>query len=100
MKYTKGKWEIDINKFREIGIVAIDGLKTSAVAEVPRVYDNAIYNAHLIAAAPDMYETLKEIQLGLALNQDNETPESLQYVIRCSLELIAKARDKAEGYEK
>lgn len=48
-------------------------------------------------AAFDMYSATSNVQAGLALNQNNETPESLRYVIKAALEIIKGALPTPEG---
>ena len=51
---------------------------------------------NIYKASLDLYEALKNIQSGLDLNQNNNTTDSLQYVIRASLAIINMALAKAE----
>ncbi len=53
-----------------------------------------IATAHLIAAAPDMYEALKESLFGLRLRQKRE-PDNIR--LSNDIKLIEKAIAKAEG---
>jgi len=94
MEYTKGEWKrygrhIHINTNNtsdEIAGVLCPGW-------MPR--EEAQANAHLIAAAPDMYEALKEIT-ELAPRAMLKLPYAIQAV-----EIAEKALAKAEGkYEK
>lgn len=52
-EFTKGEWYIDD------AWVACDGSPVCAMGDSWVSYDNSKENAHLIAAAPEMYEILK-----------------------------------------
>jgi len=53
---TKGEWYTYQDRFGDWLIVSREDRKHSAVADIPGANDNAEAHAHLIAAAPDMYE--------------------------------------------
>ena len=59
MKYTKGEWKVEgFNVFDNDGhSIASCGTYSE------RKHGECITNAHLISAAPDMYEALKEARL-------------------------------------
>ena len=63
---------------------------------VPSYYSSPFFNLAVYKSAPHMHSALNEIRVGLALNQNNETAESLRYVIKASLEIIDKALAKIE----
>ncbi len=58
--FTKGKWKAELG-YTNIFIIASENDKHSAVADIPTSNDNAEANAHLIAAAPAMYEWIKRV---------------------------------------
>jgi hypothetical protein len=60
MNYTKGEWKYE-HEYRYHNVVAIDGNTKSTVVQCGTL-ENSEANAHLIAAAPEMYEALKEIK--------------------------------------
>lgn len=63
MKYTKGKWKLIGDRAEDcigIDIVSVFAYKMIPVARIPyKEWENSEANAHLIAAAPEMYEALK-----------------------------------------
>jgi len=68
MEYTKGEWKLTKDK-RQIWVgdgtdkmcVAYLGIKGMSLPD-----DECIANAHLIAAAPDMYEALRQyVRIGI-----------------------------------
>jgi len=64
LNYTKGEWRIEHYPDSQIkihsGFESICGLTYDG-----KVADEVEANAHLIAAAPDMYEALKDVQAGI-----------------------------------
>jgi hypothetical protein len=65
MNYTKGEWEISGDKAlncADISITIIQEHGVKVIARIEKTWDNPEANAHLIAAAPDCYEALKEIE--------------------------------------
>ncbi len=76
MNYTKGEWKVTK------GFKVVAGIKSAqAVADVfGETAKEVEANAHLIAAAPDMYEALKAL------------PEQVKWIPE-----VAKALAKAEG---
>ena len=80
MEYTKGKWKVT-----QVGldtlIQSFNGNGSLLSFKIANVSGDG--NAHLIAAAPDMYETLKSLSLG-----------DIDPVYR---QIIVKALAKAEG---
>jgi hypothetical protein len=91
MNITQGEWEVDTNdsKIR----IASRKIYPPFLAElfhsssVP--YGEALSNAHLIAAAPDMYEALKHIL--------NSIPEPTRKGLSVNWQVIDAAIAKAEG---
>ena len=70
------------------------------IREIPDKFTKrttSMFPCPLHKSAPEMYSALWDVQAGLSLNQGNETPESLRYVIRASLEIIGGAMPTAEG---
>lgn len=90
-KFTKGEWSISVDCWAD-GHVSIDGFEHSAIAVVVSEMDDGSKkeelsaNAHLIAAAPEMYEMLEKIHEGIAgVGEYGE----FYYDVK---ELLAKAR--------
>lgn len=83
-KFTKGEWKIQDDGYGMIGVILKKGLGIL----VGRKSKETQANAHLIAAAPEMYEMLDEVShvLGHELNPTNKT------YIKAIKELLAKAR--------
>jgi len=71
MNYTKGEWKVEYPNWTMIAVLTMDeevGYETyKYIAEVNPCEDGRFLdgeetaNAHLIAAAPDMYEALEDI---------------------------------------
>ena len=95
MNYTKGEWGVINNmtylrEFPEGHIqIAADGLRDN-IAIIPSRWGNPQANANLIAAAPDMYEALKEIVSDLTDIGDCRVTNN-------SFNLALQALAKAEG---
>jgi hypothetical protein len=91
-KWTQGPWKV-INRHGVLRVVADSG--KPEVADVIGAYEP---NAHLLAAAPDMYETLKfalpYIAKMVADNVNTVVPPQR------ALDYINQALAKAEGKEK
>lgn len=106
MEYTKGKWRVieTVGTLEPKGaVVWADGY--GEIVHMVSLQDNYLANAHLIAAAPAMYEALKDIKgrqelaLGGWLSvTETYLPEWAQ-PIRCTLEIIDKALALAERRE-
>ncbi len=65
-KFTKGEWLVHVNPQRDEIFIGMDSFNkdpydyyTAHKVEISCVDEEAIANAHLIAAAPKMYEILK-----------------------------------------
>ncbi len=97
MNYTKGEWQTE-EGYSNIYITAFqkDKRKHSAVADIPVSNDNCRDNAHLIAAAPDMYEAIKLLQAALTEYrlQDIKKRYSLCVADAAASNAIAKAEGK------
>jgi len=100
MNYTKGEWEAlpwnvghGFNVFAQNTFIAKVPLDTA-----PHTMNETRDNANLIAAAPDMYETLKTIQKWLL--DDEQIIEGSQLYNQMFVKannLTIKALSKAEG---
>jgi hypothetical protein len=61
MEYTKGTWEIKVNlEDNCIRIYSKDDPPSLAIADVYGTHDEDLANARLIAAAPELYEAVKQ----------------------------------------
>ena len=94
-KFTKGEWEVYTTEiYPEIGI---EGRGLASTHENPYVNDDgidedeAIANAHLIAAAPDMYELLCRLK---SINAPQEYILDDEFDAICSINDVL---DKARG---
>lgn len=87
-KFTKGEWVARTEKFggMQIGLVYVDGGGFD-ISDAP----DAVANAHLIAAAPEMYAML---EMAISL-MDGDSIEDFTYQYREILELLAKARGES-----
>jgi len=95
MNYTKGEWQIHPNFYKFIA-VREDGLFTTIAVteEIHGDKEMARANAHLISAAPDMYEALRDLMFQFAVAV--EQPHSVDTRIYNQAE---QALAKAEGRE-
>lgn len=94
-QYTKGEWEtFDFRSNTQLYAMGhfqvVGNNQESNVALVPAHWENAEANAHLIAAAPDMYEALK------TLLQDYSTNPNSEIFFKACLN-ARRALEKAEG---
>lgn len=90
-KFTKGPWFIDVNTmFDKVFIMCKENLPVNCgfIAEMADTNKNREADTNLIAAAPDMYEALKEACLDCLLEQDKDL---------CDFCYIGKALRKARG---
>jgi len=102
LNYTKGNWYIDCNNAddatRDYDVFAwIEGSKQYPchIAEINHCTEEVEANAHLISAAPDMYEALKKTQLLVSsIDTDNLVDKSAKDT---ALSVIKKALAKAKG---
>ena len=95
--YTKGEWKVETHGDAEDLYVR----DTELYESVARIfhsstypYGKAIANAHLIAAAPDMYEALKEISEGkgrYSLDKLTHASNTIDDMKALAIEAIAKA---------
>jgi len=98
MTYTKGEWKTyaDYSGKVERIVVERDGLTLETICYISRETIESEANAHLISAAPDMYEALKEISEGKGrYSMDKLTHAS--NTIDDMKELALNALLKAEG---
>ena len=85
MDYTKGEWEALDNNC----VVSGSGFDTSVIVCCGNT-EEAEANAHLIAAAPDMYEALKDmVNWYIKQGFDRELPE-----FRAMQQALAKKEEK------
>ena len=98
-KYTPGPWEV-INEFNVYGkghrLVAACGGRSQNY-DVENNHIEKVASAHLIAAAPDMYEALKQI-CNDCDPAEKYCPDSFEEEKRICIDCyIGKALAKAEG---
>ena len=99
-KFTKGEWYIeDYSSMLDVGtkhngsVCTVEcGYQTSEMLIDPN--DEEMANAHLIAAAPDMYKMLDEVNKAI-IHCDNEI--GLADVITCMCHDIDQLLKKARG---
>ena len=96
MNHTQGKWEAVISNKKDDYIIwaGDEGVFIATTQSVPpAAHETGIYgkqaNANLIAAAPEMLQELKAIELGLNHTDSDWAKERLGYV--------RKIIDRAEG---
>ena len=94
MNHTKGKWEAVISHKKDDYIIwaGDEGVFIATTQSVPpAAHETGIYgkqaNANLIAAAPEMLQELKAIELGLNHTDSDWAKERLGYVRK----IIARA---------
>ena len=100
MNYTKGQWKAYLTKKPDEWTVCAGENGIYGICET--VFDDALLlsekkaNAHLISAAPDMYEALKslKIRFDLAILDLKESQSDIEV---CSK--VDKALAKAEGIQ-
>ena len=61
MEYTKGKWEAETNLYPATVWAKVKGRETHLATIEPQPNNEDTANAYLIAAAPAMYEALKNV---------------------------------------
>lgn len=96
--YTDGRWNFKQDmKSGDCGITAEGtGVFIEAYAEIRHHGENArveaLANARLIAAAPDLLEALKALSASIFFPADSQSPE-----LRSAIEMTVSAISKAEG---
>lgn len=89
MEYTKGEWAVTNTAFERFSTFrgkrtgartfVTNGFELDEIAEVQGdTEEEAEANAHLIAAAPDMYQALKELQKDQIVEQMDNIEEALR----------------------
>ncbi len=101
-KHTQGKWIVDVNKHTENKEVFVKIENKSAIArlfennETVKSKEEAIANATLMAAAPDLLKALKglreEVTKQCSIGSDPQLMEMLKKVMKAN-EAISKAED-------
>jgi hypothetical protein len=109
MMYTKGEWRV--KEFtqchhgeHDIGIIAISRISGLQVCGLERDYsypismpkEQVLANAHLISAAPDMYEAAKKVMTALEKHGGSIVPHLMDTDDNAGQEL-REALAKAEG---
>jgi hypothetical protein len=84
VNYTKGEWKV-ITRGGSMRVVAISGKP-----EIADIIGNFEPNAHLIAAAPDMYEVLQDVEMTMGMTLADHFPELRNKIVKA----IAKAEGK------
>ena len=104
MGYTKGKWSIELTKHGDFLIISTEddlfphfgaSEKHSLITDIPGATDNTEANAHLISAAPDMYEALKLLVERMGEIQ-NQYPITLELPRVWAEKALAKADGRTE----
>ncbi len=92
MEYTPGAWKVGFKGWGETPIVFVK--PSSVPIEIVECSgDESIANAHLVAAAPDMYEACKElISLQKLKPEERDVANAMRIITD-----IDKALAKAEG---
>ena len=91
MKYTPGKWGIDLDSFGQGVVDENDRLVADcSILLKGRTEEENQANAKLIAAAPDMVEALKKIV-------ENEPGKQIEAHTTKSFQIIARAALKKAG---
>ena len=103
MDYTKGEWELRQSPFVYTGMNVYAGKDSDSLAIVhPYPYGHPSEgqaNAHLIAAAPSLYEATGDVAAECSrLEQTGLTPEQ-QHIVNAIKEIVMTAQAKAEGRE-
>jgi len=100
MNYTKGEWKVTKHKPLDNYVIAVLGEKQYLDDTICQLgySPNMLANAHLIAAAPDMYEALQELteithDLGLG---DGSPDPQVEASNRKARQALAKAEGKEE----
>jgi hypothetical protein len=105
MDYTKGKWEaqqqknLASGKYEWVIKVQQDDVKSRVIATTPYAskYNDHEANANLIAAAPEMYEALKEARSILNTHYGHHCfTEGQQGALRHALRVVVQVIDKVE----
>ena len=96
MNYTKGKWEIQ-NQSGSNPVIH-SNVKAASIASVNMDNYDCIGNAHLIAAAPMMYEALKDVQNWLMSTVQTDNP-NLHPAFKKANNATIAAIKAAEGKE-
>ena len=60
MDYTKGRWEVETGALTKLTYIIANGFHIATVLPVESEEEEEA-NAHLIAAAPDLYEALRSL---------------------------------------
>ena len=103
MNYTKGEWKAEQDAANSIRIFSQDSEQIASVMDYDGndITEEMEANAHLIAAAPEMYEALEHISVILAnplTTRKEATPELRAARARDEAWIISReALAKAEG---
>ncbi len=97
MNYTKGEWKVyQDGMAQRTSVVSEDGIGffRANIADLDRKNKEYVANAHLIAAAPNMYEALKTIAPNIRFMYEGHRDDA---GLRYKYELLEQALAKAEG---
>ncbi len=92
-KFTKGEWPVESNL---LDVTVWNGEGDRICDTGNRYFSQNINNAHLIAAAPEMYEMLKKVIEISCGNNEIEVADDLVNISNEIETLLAKARGEHE----
>lgn len=88
-KWTTGPWEVEQDDEGSWAVLKSGSFVTFAFPTECGAGGSAKYNAHLIAAAPDLYEALEKVIL---VYHDDDLGDDLFEAIKEAMPALAKAR--------
>lgn len=96
-EFTKGKWARDnARKYYNADVIRMNGIVIAEVNHDMTLKDDEVNaNANLLAAAPDMYEALKDLQMQVRAHFKLDVKK--HYSLMVADVIANKALAKAEG---